>query len=94
MKVDVYLPNGDGRSVEVSAETPISQLRAAAQQHFQRRLTLIAKGRKLDLAASLSEARLRDGEAVAAVVQLGQLAATGKALAWHCHGGVDVANSA
>ncbi|CAJ1342428.1 unnamed protein product, partial [Effrenium voratum] len=87
MKVDVHLPSGVGCSIEVSPETPISELKAAAQQHFRRRLKLIAKGQQLDLTATLSEVGLQDGDVVAAVVQLGQLAATGKAFAWHGHGG-------
>ena len=87
MKVDAHLPSGDGFSVAVSPATSISQLKAAAQQHFQRRLKLIARGRQLDLTASLSEAGLQDGDVMDAVVQLGKLAATEKALAWHAHGG-------
>ena len=62
MHVDVYLPSGDGFSIAVSPETPISELKAAAQQHFQRRLKLTAKGQQPDLRATLSEAGLRDGE--------------------------------
>ena len=85
MKVDVHLPGGDGCFIEISPETPISELKAAAQQHFQRRLKLTAKGRQLDLTATLSEAGLRDGDAVTAVVQLGHLAATENAFAWHGH---------
>ena len=76
MKVDVHLPSGDRFSAEVSPATPVSQLKAAAQQHFQRRLRLTAKGRQLDLTATLSEAELRDGEVVTAAVELGKLAAT------------------
>ena len=71
MKVDVHLPSGDGYSVDVSPETSVSELKAAAQQHFRRRL----------------QAGLRDGEGVAAVVQLGKLAASDAAFAWHGHGG-------
>ncbi|CAJ1346331.1 unnamed protein product [Effrenium voratum] len=87
MKVGVYLPSGDGYSVDVSPETPVSELKAAAQRHFRRRLQLTAKGQQLDLTATLCEAGLRDGEAVAAVVQLGKLAASDAAFAWHGHGG-------
>ena len=83
MKVDVHLVSGDACSVEVSPETLISE----AQQHFQRRLKLTAKGPQLDLKATLSEAGLRDGDVVAAVAQLGKLAATHSAFAWHGHGG-------
>ena len=54
MNVDDNLPSGDGCSVAVSPETPISELKAAAQL-FRRRLKLTAKGRQLDLTA-LSEA--------------------------------------
>ena len=86
MKVDVHLPSGDRFSVEVSPATPVSQLKAAAQQHFQRRLRLTAKGRQLDLTATLSEAELRDGEVVTAVVELGKLAATHQAFALNGHG--------
>ena len=50
-------------------------------------MKLIAEGRQLDLTATLREVGLQDGDVVAAVVQLGQLAATGKAFAWHGHGG-------
>ena len=74
MKVDVHLPSGDG--------WPISELKSTAQQHFQRRLKLTAKGQQLDLTATLSEAGLRDGEALCAVLQLGKLAATHGAFAW------------
>ena len=81
------MPSGDGYSVELSPATLISELKAAAQRHFQRRLKLIAEGRQLDLTATLREVGLEDGDVVAAVVQLGQLAATGKAFAWHGHGG-------
>ena len=87
MKVDVCLPSGNGYSIEVPPETLISELKAAAQQHFQRRLKLIATGKQLDLSATLSEAGLRDGDVVTAVVQLGALTATDTAFAWHGHGG-------
>ena len=83
MKVDVCLPSGDSCSVAVSPETPIRELRAAAQHQFHRPLKLSAQGQQLDLTATLSQAGLRDGDVVAAVVQLGQLAATGSAFAWH-----------
>ena len=83
MKVDVVLPSGDGCSIAVSPETSIRELKTSAEQHFQRRLKLTAKGRQLDLTATLGEAGLRDGDVVAAVVQLGQLAATSTAFAWH-----------
>ena len=86
MKVDVYLPNGDGCSISLPAKRPISELKATAQQHFHRRLKLTAKGQQLDLTSTLHEAGLRDGDAVAAVVQLGKLSATEKAFAWHSHG--------
>ena len=86
MKVDVYLPSGDGVSLEVSPATPISELKAAAQRHFRRRLKLTAKGRQLELTATLGEAGLQDGDAVAAVVQFSKLAATYKAFALHGHG--------
>ena len=69
--------------MQATPATPVSELKAAAQQHFQRRVKLTAKGRQLDLKATLSEAGLRDGDAVAAVVQLGKLAANYKAFAWH-----------
>ena len=87
MQVHVHLPNGDGCSVEVSAATPISELKAVAQQHFQRRLKLTAKGRQLHETATLSEAALQDGDVVLAVAQLGKLAATGGAFAFHGRGG-------
>ena len=87
MKVDVYLPSGDGFFIEVSPAMLVSELKAAAQRHFQRRLKLTAKGQLLDLTATLSEAGLQDGDVVAAVVQLGKLAATDKAFALHGHGG-------
>ncbi|CAJ1441863.1 unnamed protein product, partial [Effrenium voratum] len=86
MKVDVHLPSGDGYSVEVSPEMPVSELKTVAQQHFQCRLQLTAKGRQLDLTATLSEAGLRDGETMAAVVQLGKLAATDRVFAWYGQG--------
>ena len=73
MKVHVHLPSGEGYSIEVSPATPISELKAAGQKHFQRFLKLIAEGRQLDLTT--------------AVVQLGKLAGTSKAFAWHGHGG-------
>ena len=84
MKVNVYLPSGDGCSIELSPATPL-KLKASAQQHFQRRLKL-AKGRQLDLTATASEAELRDGDAVTAVVQLAKVAAARTAFAWHVHG--------
>ena len=87
MKVDVYLPSGDGCSIAVSPETPVRELEAAACQHFERRLKLITKGQQLDLTLTLSEAGLRDGDVMAAVVLLGKLAATYGAFAWHAHGG-------
>ena len=74
MKVNVHLPSGDGYSVEVSPETAI-----------QRRLRLIAKGCQLDLTATLCQLGLRDRDAVAAVAQLGQLAAAREAFSWHGH---------
>ena len=85
MKLDVRLPSGDGCCIEVSPSRSISELKAAAQQHFKRRLKLIAIGRQLDSTATLSEAGFRDGDVVAAVVQLGQLAATFWAFALHRH---------
>ena len=87
MKVDVHLPSGDGCPIEVAPATLISELKAAAQKHFQRRLKLTAKGHQLDLTATLSEAGLREGDVVTAVVQRGKLAATIRAFAWHSHGG-------
>ena len=90
MQAHVHLPNGDGCSVEVSAATRISQLTAVAQQHFQRRLKLTAKGRQLHETATLSEAALQDGDVVLAVAQLGKLAATGGAFALHGRAGETV----
>ncbi|CAJ1424080.1 unnamed protein product [Effrenium voratum] len=87
MKVDVHLPSGDGCSVEVSPATLIRELKAAAQQHFQRRLKLTAKGQQLDLTATVSEAGLGDGDVVDAVAQLGKLAATEQAFALIGHRG-------
>ena len=87
MKIDVYLPSGDGCSIAVSPEMLVKELKAAVQQHFQRRLTLTAKGQQLDWTATLSEAGLRDGDMVDAVVQLGKLAATDSAFAWYAYGG-------
>ena len=86
MKLDVLLPSGGGFSTEVSPAKLASELKAAAQQHFQRRLKLIAKGRQLDLTATLSEAGLQDGDVVLAIVQLGKLAASHKAFALCGHG--------
>ena len=65
MKVDVYLPSGDGCCIAVSLTATIGELKAAAEQHFQRRLKLIAKGRQLDLTATRTEAgvaRWGDGD--------------------------------
>ena len=87
MKVDVHLPSGDSCSISLLGKRPISELKAAAQQHFQRRLKLTAKGRQLDLRATLSEAGLQDGDLVVAVVQPAKLAATGKAFALYGHAG-------
>ena len=87
MKVDVHLPSGDGCSIEVLPETHVSELKDAAQKHFQRRLKLTAKGHQLHLAATLSEAGLREGDVVTAVVHRGKLAAARRAFAWHGHGG-------
>ena len=86
MKVDVHLPSGAGCSVTVSAEAPISELKATVQQHFKRRLKLVAKGRQLDLTATLTQFGLQDGDSVAAVVQLGKLASAHEAFALHAHG--------
>ena len=86
LKVDVCLPSGDCYSISVSPERPISELKATAQRHFQRLLKLTANGRQLDFTATLSEAGLRDGDVVAAVVQLGKLATTGAAFALHGNG--------
>ena len=86
MKVDVHLPSGVGCSISLSPKRPISELKATAQQHFQRHLKLTANGRQLDLKTTLSEAGLRDGDVVAAVVQLGKLASTGTAFAFHGNG--------
>ena len=85
MKVDVCLSSGDALSIAVSPATSVSELKAAAQQHFQRRLTLAAKGQQLDFTATMSEAGLRDGDVVAAVAQLGKLAATDVAFALDAH---------
>ena len=84
MQVHVHLPNGD---VEVSAATPITELKAVAQRYFQRRLKLTAKGRQLHETATLSEAALQDGDVVLAVAQLGKLAVTSRAFALHGRGG-------
>ena len=83
MKVDVHLPSGDGCSISLPAKRPISELKATAQQHFQRRLKLTAKGQQFDLTSTLHESGLRDGDVVFAVLQLGKLAATRAAFAWH-----------
>ena len=87
MKVDVHLPSGDSCSISLLGKRPISELKAAAQQHFQRRLKLTAKGWQLDLRATLSEAGLQDGDVVVAVVQPAKLAATDKAFALYGHAG-------
>ena len=91
MQVHVHLPSGDGCSISRSSKRPISELKATAQQHLKRRLKLTANDRQLNLAATLGEAGLRDGDVVAAVVQLGKLAASDRAFAWHTHGGEVVA---
>ena len=70
-----------------SPATNITELKDAAQKHFQRPLKLSAEGRQLDLTATFSEAGLRDGDVVTAVVQLGKLAATDNAFASHGSGG-------
>ena len=82
----MYLPSGDGFSIAVSPAMLVKELQAAAGQHFQRRLTLIAKGQQLDLTLTLSAAGLRDGDVVAAAVQLGKVAASDAAFAWYAHG--------
>ena len=87
MTVRVHLPSGDGCSIPVFPETPVSELKATAQQHFQRHLMLTANGRLLDLTAAESEAGLQDDNVVIAVVQLGKPAAADLAFAWHDHGG-------
>ena len=77
MQVEVHLLSGSGFSISLSPETPIRELKAAAQQHFQRGfLKLFAKGQPLDLTATLSQAGLRDGDVVDAVVQPVQAATT------------------
>ena len=86
MKVDVHLPSGDGCSIEVSPATLISELKAAAKQHFQRPLKLTWKGQQLNLTATVSKAGLANGDVLTAVVQLCKLAATGTAFALHGHG--------
>ena len=47
MKLEVSLPSGSACCVSISAERPVSELRAQAQQHFQRRLVLCARGQPL-----------------------------------------------
>ena len=84
MQVHVHLPNGDGCSVEVSAATPISELTAVAQQHFQRRLKLTAKGRFVPLAAGLAEAQSRSS-AEDLDLRVGDLDGTGSNLIAVCH---------
>ena len=88
MQVNVHLPSGSGCSISLSPETPVSELKAAAQRHFQRRfLKLTASGRPLDLTASLSQVGLRDGDVVDALAQQVKLAATDSAFALHAQGG-------
>ena len=87
--------SGGGCSIEVSpAKRRISELKVAAQQHFQRRLKRVANDRQLDLTATLSEAGLQDGDVVLAIVQLGKLAASDRALALCGHGPKTVAETA
>ena len=88
MKVDVYLPSGNCCSISLSPESTVSELTAKAQQHFDRRLKLTAKGLQLDVAATLSRAGLQDGDAVDAVVQPLQLAASAAAFALEVGGEV------
>ena len=82
MKVDAHLP-----SERWLLSRSLTRDAAAAQHHFQRRLKLTAEGLQLDETATLREAGLQDGDVVLAVAQLGKLAATDRAFAWHGHGG-------
>ncbi|CAJ1374405.1 unnamed protein product [Effrenium voratum] len=91
MKLDVHLPSGSGCSFSFAPDTPVSELKAAAQQHFQRRLKLSAQNRPLELTATLGEAGLRDGDLVQALIQPVKLAATAWAFALHVAGGDGVA---
>ena len=52
------MPSGEGCSFDVSAATLVRELKAAVQQHFQRRLKLTAEGRQLDVAATVTSPEL------------------------------------
>ena len=59
MQVKVHLPSGTGCSLWLSLKSPVSELKVAVQRHVGRRFVkLTAKGRRLDLAATLSQAGL------------------------------------
>ncbi|CAJ1363852.1 unnamed protein product, partial [Effrenium voratum] len=88
MIVEVCLPSGRACTVTLAPESRGSELKIAAQQHFQLSfLRLVVRGRQLDLGSTLSQAGLKDQDTVDAIVQRATLAATDRAFALYVAGG-------
>ena len=85
LSVHVSLPSG--RSCPVGLKESRIREKVEAQRRFKRRfLRLAFRGQQLD-ASTLSEAGLRDGDSVDAIVQFPRLASTARDFALHAVGG-------
>ncbi|CAJ1354732.1 unnamed protein product, partial [Effrenium voratum] len=86
--VHVHLPSGSCCLVPLAPESLVADLKSAAQRALGRRfLSLVANGRQLDLANSLSQAGVGDGDSVDAVAQRVEMSATDEAVALYVRGG-------
>ena len=88
MQVHVYLPSGKSCSIALVPELSVRELKAEAQQQFNRRfLRLVFEGQQLDPSNTLSEVGVRDGDSIDAIVQPLKLTSTYRAFALHVAGG-------
>ena len=89
MRVNLALPSGISCSVASAPESTVRELKALAQQHFQRGVLRLAfGGQMLNPSSTLSEEGLREEDTVTAIVQPPQrLASTEQAFALHVDGG-------
>ena len=82
LSVEVCLVSGSSCSVTLPLTATVAELKAAVQQQLGRGcLRLVPHGQPLDSGCTLSEAGVRDGDAISAVVQQAQISAAEAAFA-------------
>ncbi|CAJ1414197.1 unnamed protein product [Effrenium voratum] len=87
MKVEVALPSGRNASLSLAPEAQVSELRDLAEAALGRRfLQLAFRGEALELAKTLAQVGVGDGDTVDAIAQRVELATTGLACALYVKG--------